>query len=110
MNTASVTLNDHTWGHRAFISELQRRKTPSRVVLEATVIYHLELAFALHKAEATEICVVNPRVFRNFAKALCQRGKTDQKDAYVLAVYAQRMRFEPWNGLGILGSMGVTGP
>lgn len=83
-------------GHHALIQELGRRKSPIRVVMEATGIYHLELAFALHKADSVEVSVLNPRAFKHFATALSKRGKTDPKDAHTLAVYGQRMDFDPW--------------
>ena len=79
--------------HRALIKRLGRR---ARVALEATGVYHLELALALHKAKGIEVMVVNPRAARNFARAAMQRSKTDKLDAAVLLEFVRRMEFQAW--------------
>jgi transposase len=66
------------------------------VCLEATGIYHLDLALALHRARGIEVMVVNPTAARDFGRALLLRSKTDRVDARVLLEFAQRMPFEPW--------------
>ena len=66
-----------------------------RVCLEATGVYHLELAVALHDA-GVQLNVVNPKAAHNFAKALMKRSKTDAIDADTLAQYAERMPFTRW--------------
>ena len=68
----------------------------ARVCLEATGVYHLELALTLSRHERIEVMVVNPRAMRNHAKAKMQRGKTDQIDASVILDYLNRMDFQPW--------------
>src|SRR6516162_1483587 len=82
-------------GHRALIRWLQSQNRPVRVCLEATGIYGLDLAMALEKAEGIEVSVLNPRNVSRFAETL-RRSKTDPADAQVLAEYARRMPFEPW--------------
>ncbi len=47
------------------------------VVLEATGVYHLDLALALHRARGIDVMVVNPRAARDFAKTIMRRAKTD---------------------------------
>ncbi len=66
-----------------------------RVCLEATGVYHLELAVALHDA-GVELNVLNPKAAHNFAKALMKHSKTDAIDADTLAQYAERMPFTAW--------------
>jgi transposase len=83
-------------GHERLVRRLRRRSTRTRVCLEATGIYHLDLALALHRAAGVEIMVVNPMAARDFGRALMQRSKTDGVDAEVLLAYACRMPFEPW--------------
>lgn len=68
----------------------------SRVVLEATGIYHLDLALALAADPALEVMVLNPKAAHHYAKVCMQRSKSDSIDAGLLASYAQRMPFEPW--------------
>ncbi len=82
-------------GHRSLITWLRRRRVAMRVCLEATGLYGLDLALALHAA-AIPLMVANPRAVRNFARAMMQRSKTDQLDAAVLREYAARMPFNPW--------------
>lgn len=67
----------------------------ARVVVEATGAYHVQMAMTL-VSEGLEVMVINPRVARDFAKALSNRSKTDRVDASVLLEYAQRMEFRPW--------------
>src|SRR5439155_2539392 len=81
--------------HRLLIRCLQSPARPVHVCLEATGLYSLDLALALHAAEGIEIAVLNPNTVHRFASTLC-RSKTDPADALVLAEYARRMPFMPW--------------
>jgi transposase len=91
-----VTLANDAAGHERLIRLLTRRGRAARVCLEATGIYHLDLALALHRAPGIEVMVVNPAAARDFGRALLSRSKTDRVDAAVLLAFAQRMPFEPW--------------
>ncbi|QQO52993.1 MAG: IS110 family transposase [Thiohalocapsa sp. PB-PSB1] len=81
-------------GHLSIIKALQKAGV-TRVCLEATGTYHLDLAVALHDA-GFEVMVINPKAARRFFDALQNRSKTDSVDATMLAEFAQRMPFEPW--------------
>jgi transposase len=81
-------------GHQALIKLLKGART-ERICLEATGAYHLDLALALDAA-GLAVMVVNPKAAKRFAEALATRNKTDAVDAGVLAQFAQRMPFEPW--------------
>ena len=71
-------------------------KLPGIVVcLEATGIYHFDLAIALHDAGVL-LMVVNPKASHNFAKVLMKNSKTEAVDAHTLAEYAARMDFVAW--------------
>lgn len=83
-------------GHRALIQWLGKK---ARVCLEATGVYHLQLCLALRRA-GVEVMVVNPRVARDFAKALSVRTKTDRVDAWTLLEYLRRMEFVAWEAPG----------
>jgi len=67
---------------------------PELVVLEATGGYEVVVATALATA-GIAVAVVNPRQVRDFAKAMNKLAKTDQIDAGVLALFAERVRPEP---------------
>jgi transposase len=64
--------------------------------VEATGLYSLDLALALHAATGIEVAVLNPKMVNRFAATLC-RSKTDPADAQVLAEYARRMPFQAWH-------------
>jgi transposase len=78
------------------IQWLSKSATAVQVCIEATGLYSLDLALALHRAEGIEVMVANPRAIADFAKALLQRSKTDQLDAEVMLEFARRMPFVAW--------------
>jgi transposase len=82
-------------GHQSLIRWLQKAGAPIRICLEATGLYGLDLALALHAA-GIAFMIANPRSVRNFARAMMQRSKTDRLDARVLREYAARMPFVVW--------------
>lgn len=82
-------------GHQQLVRKLTKRGRTARVALEATGIYHLDLALALHDA-GLFVAVLNPRAVVHFAEASSRRSKTDAIDAAVLREYAARMELERW--------------
>lgn len=70
-------------------------KGECRVTMEATGVYHLDLAFALDKA-GIPLMVVNPRQARRFVEAMARNQQTDASDAFDLAEFGARMDFVPW--------------
>lgn len=79
-------------GHRELLKWIGKT---ARICLEATGVYHLQLAMFLHAA-GVAVMVVNPRVAKDFARSLSNRSKTDQVDARALLEYVRRMEFRPW--------------
>jgi transposase len=67
----------------------------ARVCMEATGVYHLQLALMLAGA-GVEVMVINPRVAKDFGRALMNRSKTDRVDASTLLEYVYRMDFVAW--------------
>ena len=92
----ALEISNCSKGHRELIRRLTGRRGQARVVLEASGVYHLDLALALHQGAGIEVMVINPRVARDFAKASMQRSKTDALDAGVLLEYVRRMPFQAW--------------
>ncbi len=90
--TSEQRIKNEGAGYKQLIRQLGKN---ARVCLEATGVYHLALAMALVEA-GVEVMVVNPRMARDFAKALSTRAKTDRVDAGVLLEYARRMPFVRW--------------
>lgn len=88
------SLDNSVEGHARLVKMLRKAKV-SRICLEATGQYHLDLCLALDAA-GFELMVVNPKASKHFAEAMLTRTKTDASDAEMLAQFAQRMPFEPW--------------
>jgi transposase len=78
-----------------FIQWATQRQQAARVCLEATGVYSMPFALALHQAEVIDVMVANPRAIKQFAGASLQRGKTDALDATVTLEYLPRMPFHP---------------
>lgn len=82
-------------GHDAILKLLRKHKV-TRVGIEATGYYHLDLALVLDDASDIDVMIINPRASKNFAKAMMQRCKTDAMDADLLAQFVERMDFVKW--------------
>jgi len=81
-------------GHRELVAYLRKHQVEA-VVMEATGIYYLDAAVALHNA-GIPVSVINPRAAHHFTKVMLQDSKTDRIDARLLAEYARRMTLKPW--------------
>ena len=90
------TVENTPAGHQSIIRLLSKLKGEVRVCLEATGIYHFDLAVALSRSDEIEVMVINPKAAHNFAKVLMKRSKTDAVDAEILAIYCEKMTFEVW--------------
>lgn len=73
-------------GHSLLVDGLAQLK-PQLVLMEATGGYEAELACAL-QAAGLRVAVVNPRMARDFARAMQRLAKTDRIDAATLAELA----------------------
>lgn len=83
-------------GHRKFIKWATKHNQTARVCMEATGVYSLLFALALHQAKNIQVMVKNPKAIKHFATASLQRGKTDAMDADVILEYLERMPFQVW--------------
>ncbi|MDZ7750251.1 MAG: IS110 family transposase [Gammaproteobacteria bacterium] len=93
-NSKVYTFPQTAQGHAQAIRKLQALQ-PAGIVLEATGIYYLDLALALHEA-GLPVSVINPRSFRHFAEITLRGSKTDPLDTALLAEYAERMTPRRW--------------
>ena len=102
-STLSVTQLEPAWsaefpntkaGRQRLTKRLRGQTT--RVVVEATASYGVDLVEALAGTDGVEVMVANPRATRHFAKSTRQRGKTDRADSAMLARFAYAMEFVPW--------------
>lgn len=69
----------------------------SVVAMEATGIYHRQLAHLAHAAGMV-VLVLNPQALKHYARAVGFRGKTDRCDACMIARYAyhERAKLRIW--------------
>lgn len=94
--TLPATFSNNAAGHRKLIRWATSQRHSARVCLEATGVYSLPLALALHQAPGIEVMVANPKAIKHFATAILQRGKTDAMDAACILQFLERMPFRPW--------------
>jgi len=97
-----VALNpgDHTFhcpnteaGIHQLLARLEKLH-PRLILLEATGGYEFLLVAALREA-GLPACFINPKLVRNFARAVGIAAKTDRLDAKVLALYASVTKPQP---------------
>ena len=82
-------------GHKLLLNMLKKKKV-SRVCLEATGVYHLDVSVLLYDSQCFEFMVINPRAAKHYSEARMSRSKTDPVDAALLAGFAQHMPFTQW--------------
>jgi len=80
-------------GIRKLVARLQQLQ-PTLVALEATGIYHADLAAACHQANVP-IAIVEPGRVRHFALAKGIKAKSDDIDAVVIAQFAEGTKPAP---------------
>ena len=80
-------------GIEQLVAQLEAVK-PALVVLEATGGYEFEAASAI-QAAGLQVAVVNPRMARDFARAMGALAKTDMLDARMLAGFARVLHQHP---------------
>jgi transposase len=99
----SCEFPNNALGHQQMLRFLRKHATEVRACMESTGLYGLDAALALHSQSGIEIMVANPRSVRHFGCAMMQRSKTDPIDAKLLAEYARRMPFQPWQPPSLQG-------
>ena len=92
-----TTFPNNANGHRKLMRWATRREQSAQVGMEATGVYSLPLALALHEAKLIDVMVVNPKAIKHFATAKLQRGKTDALDADTIREYIECMPFKSWS-------------
>ena len=83
LNGQDTTATNDTCGFRK-VANILKKGGAKRVVVEATGRMHRSLLQSLH-SRGFEVCVVNPRQSRDFAKGIGKLAKTDRVDAKILA-------------------------
>jgi transposase len=94
---SKVVTNDAN-GFKALVEWLGKQGvilTEVHAVMEATGVYHEQVALWLVDAGAT-VSVANPAQVKDFARGLAVRTKTDGVDSVVLARYGALVNPQPW--------------
>jgi transposase len=80
---------------KGFVKLEKRLDRNDRIVMEATGPYYLRLACYLYD-HGYALSVVNPLVIKRFCQMRLSRAKTDKKDAYLIACYAEAEKPALW--------------
>ena len=83
-------------GFRQFAKWGLGLNTSAQVCMEATGVYHLQLALYLYEHPGFQVMLVNPCAARRFIQAHMVRAKTDAIDADGVLLYLQKMPWRPW--------------
>lgn len=83
---------NNTNGFKAFLKTI---KLHSCCVMEATGVYHVQLADFLFE-KGIFVSVINPLVIKRFIQMNLRRIKTDKADAEMICRYAQQNRMQPY--------------
>ena len=81
-------------GHNKCLKIIKKLK-PTLIVMEATGVYHFDLAVKLYEAGAP-VSVINPARFKKFSELMLTQSKTDGIDAGLLSEFAQKMEPPLW--------------
>lgn len=91
---AAWSVENEAAGFTTLLRKLKPEATMTLVVLEATGGYEAAVVATLASA-GFHVAVVNPRQVRDFGRATGQLAKSDEIDARILALFAERIRPEP---------------
>lgn len=95
---AASQFDNNPKGFAALLAWMRRlaAATPTvHAALEATGSYGMALLVHLHAA-GLHVSYLNPRRVKDFTRSLGRRVKTDPADARDIALFAQRLRPQPW--------------
>ncbi|MDP8162295.1 transposase [Pasteurella skyensis] len=81
--------------HRWIIKQSKKEAKDILVLMEATGVYHENLAYALYDM-GFGVSIINPTYVKQFASAIGNHSKTDKQDAKVLAQYASIKEVRLW--------------
>lgn len=90
------TFDNTRAGHKKLVKVITKGAKKTRVCMEATGIYHFELALFLSNTKNIEVMVSNPKAIKHFAIASQSRAKTDFVDAALILAYLKCMEFTLW--------------
>lgn len=93
------TFKNEDGAERTICDWLLKQKCPPEqvtAVMEATSVYHENVAYGLHENTAVSVCISNPQRVREFARGMGILTKNDSVDAWVLARYGELKQPDAW--------------
>lgn len=93
-NKKYMQFTNDSCGIQKLITKIQLLFIDALIVMESTGGYEALLSQELSKANL-QVCVVNPRQIRDFAKATGRLAKTDKVDAEIITLFAAKMEPRP---------------
>ena len=90
------TFDNTKSGHKKLLNFVTTNNSNAKVCMEATGIYHFDLAVMLSNSDSAEVMIVNPKAIKHFGTAMMQRAKTDKMDSEIILEYLCRMDFIRW--------------
>src|SRR3954449_6980293 len=79
-----------------WVNGLAAADTPLRYVMEATVVYHQQLAYYLIGAADSSVSIVLPNKVSAFAKTCTSKKQDDTQASRVLAAFGCVKHLDPW--------------
>jgi transposase len=96
----SRTFANSLRGFTEFLSWVAKKRdttVPIGLTMEATGVYHEELAYFLHGQAGFSVSVVLPNHAKRYGQSLGERSKTDKIDARILAQMGLERELRLWN-------------
>lgn len=94
-----IVVDNTEKGHKQLLRWLKKETKQSfnhiQVTLEATGVYHLNLAYFL-QAKQLRVCVTHPLHSKHYAISLSMRAKTDRLDSIMLSRYGAERNLPEW--------------
>ncbi len=89
------TVKGHEDVVKWLLKTLKQASSEILVVMEATGIYHDNIALKLYK-EGFKVAVINPARIKNYGKGLGNTHKTDKQDSLIIARYGAKENPQLW--------------
>ncbi len=84
-------LTSHSNTRKGIIKFIGKLPSNAWCIMEATGVYSVRLAMALHEKDF-RVSVINPLQIKRFAQTKLKRAKTDRVDAVLIAEYGEKMQ------------------
>ena len=91
-----LSLRNEPKSIKTMLKDYRNSNTDLLFLMEATGVYHLQLATILHEY-GFKVSVVNPLIIKRFSQMKMMRAKTDAVDARLIAAYGYEQKVQLFN-------------